>query len=202
MGYEYQFTDEVGKFSAPLPEDQEMDENPNETPLPEVPDTVVPDTVVQDAYKETTGESNKREKVSSSKKRASRELPTTEYSEFHSRGRRTTLEDDWELPAEWREASKAKHPHHADIIDREASRFRKFNVDKLTASDDWRALWERWFDLAVNRSPGSQKARAIRDYDPGATVHNTEFSGKNFQKYVDDCIARGVYKPKTERKPA
>lgn len=138
-------------------------------------------------------------KVSSSS--ASRELPTTEYPDFVSRGRPTVLDEDWELPADWRSATEAKHPHHADMIDVQASRFRKFNIDKLTASNDWPALWARWFDLAVNKAPGTQKARAIRDWDAGPTFHDTTFSGKNFQKYVDDCIKRGVYKPKPGAAP-
>lgn len=136
-----------------------------------------------------------KEKISkvSSKSALTRGLHTSVNSEGSSRSSRpTVLDEDWELPADWRDETIARHPAHADMIDVEASRFLKFNIDRLTASDDWPAMWARWFDLAVNRAPGTRKARAIRDFDSGASVRETD---EPWPVYAARMKREGKWKP-------
>jgi hypothetical protein len=70
------------------------------------------------------------------------------------RGDRTLLPEDWILPSEWRDETKAKFNATDAQIDRQAERFKRWWLSpdsKNRLKADWKATWLNWIDSAQER---------------------------------------------------
>lgn len=88
------------------------------------------------------------------------------------RGSRTRLSPDWELPPEWRAATKSKFGINDAQIDREAARFKRYWTSpdaKKPLKADWPGTWENWIDRALDNGIRPAANRGNGNYSLNGT---------------------------------
>lgn len=192
-GYEYWFTDEPGKFSAPETDLQA----PGPSREPEQPAPEQPEPDLQAPYKETTLENNH-----------SRNTPPAPSQARGARRKATAgLPEDWELPDDWREWARTKAPSRSLWISSEADKFKDYHLGKGTRWADWRRAWQNWWRGACERpQPKGSMAAPVKPLAPEKTLGAPVWGSKpdddvrvyradtpEFNSYVTRMIAEGSH---------
>lgn len=146
--------------------------------------------VVTHAGKDSHGDHQSIKKNHQKKKKGA-DAPAA--SDFHP------ILEDWEFPEDWRAWALKESPEHADMLEAEARKFKRYWREQAAAKTaaEWFVSWQRWWDRTISRPPEEPRAvahsgrKGVKDWNSGATVHDNH---EPFKVYAARMKAEGKWR--------